>query len=72
MWRLQTGSLRIAELGEAGEALERELAAFRVRLTTSGRDTYEAATQGEHDDLVISLAMAVWSSQHWWTGQRRR
>ena len=32
---------------------------FRVTLTAKGRDTY-AARSGEHDDLVIAVALAVW------------
>ena len=36
-----------------------ELEAFRVTLTAKGRDTY-AARSGEHDDLVLAVALAVW------------
>ena len=36
-----------------------ELQAFRVTLTARGRDTY-AARSGEHDDLVLAVALAVW------------
>ena len=30
-----------------------------MRFTAKGRDTY-AARSGEHDDLVMALALAVW------------
>ncbi len=40
-------------------ALMGELQAFQVRLTARGRDTY-AANPGEHDDLVMAVALAVW------------
>ena len=39
------------------EAMRRMIAA-QVRLTARGRDTY-AAKSGEHDDLVIAVALAV-------------
>ena len=47
---------RNAQRGVAGAG---ELQEFRVRLTAKGRDTY-AARSGEHDDLVIAVALAVW------------
>lgn len=58
---LQAGSLKIAsELPEA-EVLARELLAFEAKITASGHDQYEASwREGEHDDLVLALAMAVW------------
>jgi hypothetical protein len=39
--------------------LEAELRAFRGSMTAQGRAKFEAE-QGEHDDLVMSLAQAVW------------
>lgn len=39
--------------------LEAELKAFRGAMSAQGRATFEA-TQGEHDDLVMALAQAVW------------
>ena len=50
-----------------------EFPAFRVTLTAKGRDTY-AARSGEHDDLVIAIALALPKSlptlkaqRHWLT-----
>ena len=40
-------------------ALMRELAAFTVRVTSRGHDVYEGS--GEHDDLVVATALAVWA-----------
>jgi len=39
--------------------LENELKAFRGAMTAQGRAKFEAE-QGEHDDLVMALAQAVW------------
>jgi hypothetical protein len=56
---LQTGRLKIAsELPEVG-ILTQELQNFQVSISDSGFDSYEART-GKHDDLVLSLAMALW------------
>jgi hypothetical protein len=58
---LQAGRLRIgSDLPEA-DVLIRELLAFEAKITTSGHDQYEASwREGEHDDLVLALALAVW------------
>ncbi len=42
-----------------GELLKRELAAFRVKVTKAANEIYEA-NEGEHDDLVISIALPLW------------
>ncbi len=61
--RLERGQLRItAELAE-GERLLREMAAMRVRVTPSGREQYGAWREGEHDDLVLAVALACWGGQ---------
>ena len=40
-------------------ALLGELRAFKVRFTAKRRDTY-ATRSGEHEDLVMAVALAVW------------
>lgn len=56
---LQTGALKIAsELAEV-EILRTELQNFQVSISQTGFDSYEART-GKHDDLVLSLAIALW------------
>jgi hypothetical protein len=59
---LQAGSLRIGRDLPEAEILVRELLAFEAKITTTSHDQYEAASwrEGEHDDLVLALAMAVW------------
>ena len=55
------GRLKIAKGLPLASAFIDELRAFRVTLTAKGRDTY-AARSGEHDDLVIAVALAVWGA----------
>ena len=45
----------------AAEQLQKELRGFTLKQSErTGAVTYEAATQGVHDDFVIALALAVW------------
>ncbi len=55
----ENGRLKIAKRLPLAGALMDELRAFKVRFTARGRDTY-AARSGEHDDLVMAVALAVW------------
>jgi hypothetical protein len=58
--RLHTGELRFAkELLEAG-AMQEELKDFRRKVSVAGRYTFEARV-GKHDDLVLAVAIALWS-----------
>jgi hypothetical protein len=51
--------LRIAAgLPHAG-TLEREAAAFTMKLSASGHDSYNAR-EGEHDDLLLAVSLPVW------------
>jgi hypothetical protein len=60
---LDEGRLRIAkDLPEAGW-LVKELVDVRVRQKASGRVRMGADGYGEHDDLVIALALAVWRAR---------
>jgi hypothetical protein len=49
------------ELREA-QALRQELSEFRMRHTAAGSAVF-GAREGRHDDLVLSLAIAVWHAQ---------
>lgn len=42
------------------KALQDELAAFRVKITANANETFEHWRERDHDDLVLSLAMAAW------------
>jgi phage FluMu gp28-like protein len=57
---LQTGRLRIARGLKESETLLREFLNFRVKISLSGHDTYEAWREQEHDDLVLAVGLAAW------------
>jgi hypothetical protein len=57
---LQTGRLRIARGLKESETLLRELLNFRVKISLSGHDSYEAWREQEHDDLVLAVGLAAW------------
>lgn len=61
---LQDGRLKIAEALELRETLVRELLNFRVKINIStAHDSYEAWREGDHDDLVLSVALACWAGE---------
>jgi hypothetical protein len=57
---MEQGGLRIAEGMKDGAALVNEMAEMRVKLSGSAHQRYEAGRSGEHDDLVLALALACW------------
>jgi phage FluMu gp28-like protein len=61
---LQSGRLKIASSLEHAETLRAELLNFRVKINLqTGHDSYEAWREGDHDDLVLAAALAVWSAR---------
>jgi hypothetical protein len=57
---LQGKRLKIARsIAESG-VLIHEMLNFRIKITTSGNDTYEAWRAGDHDDLVLAVCCAAW------------
>lgn len=60
---MQTGRLSLAEDMEGLDALQKELSDFRVKVTDSANDIY-SAREGTHDDLVLSLALALWVGEN--------
>jgi hypothetical protein len=57
---LQRGELQIAAGLEHSATLVEEMAGMRVRVTPSGHEQYAAWREGEHDDLVLAVALACW------------
>jgi hypothetical protein len=57
---LQNRRLRIAEGLPLASVLAEELAAFRVKITLAGNETFEAWRERDHDDLVLAVAMALY------------
>lgn len=56
----QTGNIKIAAQPAETQALVNELTNFKMKISQAGRDTYEAWRESQHDDLVLSVAMAAW------------
>lgn len=57
----QTGTLKIAEALPEAKVLIDELLNFKVKINIrTAHDSYEAWREGVHDDLVLSVAMALW------------
>lgn len=57
---LQTDRLKIASSLPEAATLVRELEDFKVKITDAANDTYGAWREGQHDDLVLAVAMALW------------
>lgn len=60
---LQGGRLKIAEALPEAATLTRELLAFKVTISQAGHDSYAAWREGDHDDLVLATALALWAGQ---------
>lgn len=56
----QAGRFKVAEALPEAPILVKELLAFRVKITLAANDTYAAWREGDHDDLVLAVALPVW------------
>jgi hypothetical protein len=61
---LQSERLKVAEELPDAQLLTRELLNFKVKITEAAHDTYGAWREGEHDDLVLSVSLAIWFAEH--------
>ena len=57
---LQSRRLQVARGLPMASVLVRELETFRVKITSSANETFEAWRERDHDDLVLAVAMAAW------------
>ncbi len=63
---LQNGRLKIAEGLPLKDTLVKELLNFKVKINIStAHDSYEAWREGDHDDLVLSVALACWAGERY-------
>ena len=58
---MQQGGLQIAEGMKEGATLVKEMAEMRVKVSGSGKEQFGAWRSGEHDDLVLAVALACWA-----------
>ena len=59
---LQNRTLKIAGGLNLAETLARELQNFTVKITDAANDVYGAWREGTHDDLVLAVALALWTA----------
>ena len=57
---LQTRRLKVAQSLPEAATLVRELETFRVKITEAAHETFGAWREGQHDDLVLAVALAAW------------
>lgn len=55
--------IKIARALPEAQTLLSELQNFRMKMTASANLTFEAWRDGDHDDLVLASALAVWGSE---------
>jgi hypothetical protein len=60
---LQTRRLRVAKALPDAAVLVRELETFRVKVTEAANETFGAWREGQHDDLVLAVALAAWMGE---------
>jgi hypothetical protein len=61
---LQSRRLQVARLLPMASVLVKELEAFRVKITASANETFEAWRERDHDDMVLAVALAAWVGEH--------
>jgi hypothetical protein len=60
---LQTRRLKVAQALPEAATLVRELETFRVKITDAANETFGAWREGQHDDLVLAVALAAWMGE---------
>ena len=60
---LDNGRLTVESELALTPLLVEELRNFRVKLSPTGTDQFEAGREGKHDDLVLSVALGVWRGE---------
>lgn len=57
---LESERLKIADNLPLRPQLEREFLAMRVKTTAAGHDSYEAARERDHDDILFAVMLGAW------------
>jgi hypothetical protein len=62
---LQTGRLKVASKLKLGPVLSQEMLNFKVKIDPmTAHDSYSAWREEDHDDLVLSVALAAWYGEN--------
>jgi hypothetical protein len=61
---LQSRRLAISPVLPEADTLAQELTSFKMKINPLGHDSYGEWREGAHDDLVLSLALALWTAEH--------
>ena len=56
--------LKVAAGIPDADILVRELSSFEVKITEAAKETFGARRGGQHDDLVLAVALACWLAGH--------
>lgn len=60
---MQTKRLDVAKALPEADVLKKELANFKVKITAAANETFGAWREGQHDDLVLAVALACWHGE---------
>ena len=55
--------LQIASRLREAETFARELMNMRIKVSVAGHDSYAAARESNHDDLVLAVSLACWRAK---------
>jgi hypothetical protein len=61
---VQENRFHVAKGLSAAGALLHELESFRVKITKAANERFESATESDHDDLVMAIAIAAWLAEY--------
>lgn len=59
----QSGRLEIVESLRLRDTFLAELDSFRVKVTSAANEVFGSWRDGEHDDIVLAVAMAAWTAE---------
>jgi hypothetical protein len=57
------GRLMVARTLPEAKTLMQEMLSFNVKITAAAHETFGAWRAGEHDDLVLAVALACWQAE---------
>jgi len=60
---LQNGRLKIAANLPLLSEMVKEMLNFKIKVSPSGHDSYEAWRESDHDDLVLGTCLALWFAE---------